>query len=171
MSEEAPKYEVTAICEAPEDGLRVKIKKLHPDAVIPTKATPQSACYDVYAPCDFVVRQGRSVMPLGFAIELSPGYCAEIRPRSGYSSKGFAGILADTGYRFDADVIHGCVDSDYRGEIGVIIKSSEMRNFTIKRGQRIAQMFIQRAENVLFEVAEELSDTVRGTGGYGSSGL
>lgn len=170
MSEETPKYGITAICEAPKDGLKVKIKKLHPDAVIPTKATPQSACYDVYAPCDFAVKPGRSVMPLDFAIELPQGYAAEIRPRSGYSSKGFAGTLADTDYRFDADVIHGLIDSDFREGIGVIIKSNETRSFIIRKGQRIAQMMILRTESVAFEETESLSDTDR-HGGFGHTGI
>lgn len=93
MSEEVSIYgdEPTYIVEAPKSTPKVKIKKLHPDAVIPTKATLGSACYDVYAPCNFEVRPGRSVMPLGLAIELPAGYAAEIRSRSGYSSKGFAG--------------------------------------------------------------------------------
>lgn len=149
--------------------MKIKIKKLHPDAVIPTKATPQSACYDVYAPEDFTVKPGRSVMPLGFALELPPGYGAEIRPRSGYSSKGFAGTLATTEYRFDADSIHGMVDADFRQGIGVIIKSCEERAFIIKKGQRVAQMLIIKAEEADFEEAEELSDSDR-HGGFGHTG-
>lgn len=149
--------------------MKVKIKKLHPDAVIPTKATPGSACYDVYAPCDFKVKPGRSVMPLGLAVELPPGYAAEIRPRSGYSSKGFAGILADTKYRFDADSIHGMVDSDYRQGIGVIIKSYEDRSFVIKKGQRVAQMFIIKAEDADFIETDTLTETDR-HGGFGHTG-
>lgn len=150
--------------------MRVKIKKLHPDAVIPTKATPQSACYDVYAPEDFAVKPGRSVMSLGFALELPPGYGAEIRPRSGYSSKGFAGILADTEYRFNADILHGVIDSDYRGGIGAIIISHELRTFVIKKGQRIAQMLIVKTESVDFENIEELTETQR-HGGFGHTGI
>lgn len=170
MSEETPKYEVTAICEAPKDGLRVKIKKLHPDAVIPTKATPQSACYDVYAPCDFAVKSGRSVMPLGMAIEMPTGYAAIVRARSGYSSKGFAGTLADTDYRFDCDSITGVVDADFRLGIGVILKSNEQRMFTIKKGQRVAQIMFVKTESVAFEETESLSDTDR-HGGFGHTGI
>lgn len=169
MSEAKP-YVVTAMCEAPKDGLKIKIKKLHPDAVIPTKATSQSAGYDVYAPCDFNIPPGRTVMPLGLAMELPVGYAAKIRPRSGYSSKGFAGTLADTEYRFDADVIDGVVDSDYRNGIGVIIRSHELRSFVIKKGQRIAQMLIIKTENAEFEEVESLTSTDR-HGGYGHTGI
>lgn len=150
--------------------MHVKIKKLHPDAIVPSKATPQSACYDVYAPCDFIVRPGRSVMPLGLAIELPPGYGAEIRPRSGYSSKGFAGTLAETEYRFDADSIHGMVDADFRQGIGVIIKSYEDRAFVIKKGQRVAQMLIIKAEEADFTEVEELTPSDR-HGGFGHTGI
>lgn len=150
--------------------MKVKIKKLHPDAVIPTKATPQSACYDVYAPCDFTVRQGRSVMPLGFAIELPEGYAAEIRPRSGYSSKGFAGQLADSEYRFNADILHGVVDSDYRDGIGAIIISNDPRAFVIRKGQRVAQMLIIKAETADFIETDTLTETNR-HGGFGHTGV
>lgn len=170
MSEETPEYGVTAICEAPKDGLKVKIKKLCSDAVVPTKATPQSACYDVYAPYDFIVYPGRSVLPLGFAIELPPGYAAEIRPRSGYSSKGFAGTLADTDYRFNADILHGVIDSDYRGGVGVIIISHEQRGFVIRKGQRVAQMLIIKTESAEFQEVESLSTSDR-SGGFGHSGI
>lgn len=150
--------------------MEVRIKKLHPGAVIPKKATPQSACYDVYAPCDFKVKPGRSVMPLGLAVELPPGYGAEIRPRSGYSSKGFAGTLADTEYRFDADSIHGMVDADFRNGIGVIIKSYEDRSFVIKKGQRIAQMLIIKTEDADFIETDTLTETDR-HGGFGHTGI
>lgn len=149
--------------------MEIKIKKLHPDAAIPEKGTPQSACYDVYAPCDFEVCQGRNVMPLGLAIELPEGYAAEIRPRSGYSSKGFAGTRADTEYRFDCDVLHGCIDADYRMEIGVIIVSRESRRFTIRKGQRVAQMLVIKAETADFIETDTLSETDR-HGGFGSTG-
>lgn len=149
--------------------MKVKIKRLHPDALIPTKGTPGSACYDVYAPCDFEVHEGRNVMPLGWAIELPQGYAAEIRPRSGYSSKGFTGTRGATEYQFDVDVIHGLVDCDYRREIGVIIISREPRMFTVKRGQRIAQMLLVKAESAVFEENDELSQTER-DGGFGSTG-
>lgn len=148
----------------------VKIKKLHPDAVVPAKAHPSDACYDVYAPCDFEIKPGRSIMPLGFAIELPKGYAAEIRPRSGYSSKGFAGMLGDTEYRFDANILHGIVDSGYRSGVGVIIISNEQRVFKIKKGQRVAQMLIIKAEDADFIESDTLTDTDR-HGGFGHTGI
>lgn len=149
--------------------MEIKIKRLHPDAVIPSKGTPGSACYDVYAPCDFEVLEGRNIMPLGWAIELPQGYAAEIRPRSGYSSKGFTGTRGVKEYEFDADVLHGCIDADYRKEIGVMIISREMLSFVIRKGQRVAQMLIIRAEEADFSKADELTPTQR-DGGFGSTG-
>ena len=150
--------------------MEVKIKKLHPDAVIPTKGTPQSACYDLYAPYDFTVSPGRQVMPLELAMELPDGYCAVIRSRSGYASKGFAGILGDTEYRFDADELSGVVDSDFRQGIGAIIYSRVPRMFTIRKGQRVAQMLIIKAECADFIETDTLTDTDR-HGGFGHTGI
>lgn len=170
MSKEK-KYEVTAICEAPKENIAVKILRLSKDAVIPHKATPGSAAYDVFVPRDIQVRPGRQTIPLDIAIELPVGYEAKIEPRSGYSSKGFSGTLADTEYRFDADVIVGKIDSDYRGNIGVIVHSREPRLFTIKAGQRIAQLTIYKCESVNFCEVSELSNSSRGAMGFGHSGV
>lgn len=149
---------------------KVLFKALDEDAVIPTKATPGSAAYDIVVPKDTRIHQGRQVIPLLFAIELPPGYEAKIEPRSGYSSKGFVGTIADTEYRFDADVINGKIDSDYRGGVGVIVHSREQRCFVAKAGQRIAQMTIYKVEEVNFEEVDELSDSERNDGGFGHSG-
>ena len=149
--------------------MEIKIKKLHPDAVIPTKGTLLSAGYDVYAPCDFEVKPGRSVMPLGFAIEMPEGYAAIVRARSGYSAKGFAGTRVHSEYRFDCDSITGVVDADFRQGIGVILKSYEPRMFTIKKGQRVAQILFKKVEAVNFTETDTLTETKR-DGGFGSTG-
>lgn len=109
-------------------------------------------------------------MPLGFAIELPQGYAAEIRPRSGYSSKGFAGQLADSEYRFNADILHGVIDSDYRDGIGAIIISNDSRSFVILKGQRVAQMLIIKAEEADFIETDTLTETNR-HGGFGHTGV
>lgn len=150
----------------------IKIKKLTDSAVIPTKATAGAAAYDVYAPLTILVKSGRQVIDLGFAIELPIGYEAKIEPRSGYSSKGFAGVIdytSDQEMRFDCDVLQGKIDSDYRASIGVIVCNRD-RNFYIRQGQRIAQMTIYKVENAEF-VPGELSDTDRGQGGFGHTGI
>lgn len=171
MSETTPRYGVTAICEPPTNPLFVKIKRLSEDAIIPRKATPGSVAYDVFVPRDTFVGFGRQIVPLDLAIELPVGYEAKIEPRSGYSSKGFSGMIADTEYRLDADVIVGKIDSDYRGNIGVIIHSREPRRFKIHAGQRIAQLTIYKCETASFEEVAVLSDSQRGDGGFGHSGV
>ena len=150
----------------------VKIKKLSDEAFMPTKATEGSAAYDLYAPCDVLVRPGRQVIDMKFAIELPLGYEAKIEPRSGYSCKGFAGAAAsdmEPDMQFDCDVLPGKVDSDFRNSIGVIVCNRD-RQFFIRRGQRIAQLTIYSVGVADFVLSEELSDTERGMGGFGSTG-
>lgn len=151
----------------------VKIKKLSDAAIVPTKATEGSAAYDLYAPCDIVVRPGRQVIDMMFAIELPYGYEAKIESRSGYSSKGFAGYATktcDSLRRFDCDVLSGKVDSDYRNSIGVIVNNRDSA-FFITRGQRIAQLTIYSVGVADFVESDELSETGRGIGGFGHSGV
>lgn len=197
MSEETPKYGVTAICEAPH-SMKVKIKKLHPDAVVPTKATPQSVGYDLYVMNDICIEYPRQVIPLGFALEMPDGIEAKIEPRSGLSSKGIEGFALrteirvrrspdldsddaeelwqriDKTERFNADVLVGKVDPDYRGEVGVIIRNNEPdRHFLIAKGTRIAQMTFYPVVQFPggFEISEELSETERADGGFGHTGI
>lgn len=150
--------------------MEVKIKKLSKNAIIPTKATNGAAAYDVYAPKDYGILKGRHVLLLDFAIELPEGYEAKIEPRSGFSVKGFEGrtILESIERRYDADVIVGKIDSDYRGNVGVIIKSNDI--FVVKKGTRIAQMTIYKVENADFVLSENLSETERADGGFGHTG-
>lgn len=151
--------------------MEIKIQKLSGMAIIPTKMTKGSAAYDLYAPFDRIIVQGRQVIDLFLAIELPFGYEAKVEPRSGYASKGFVGALDSTqepNIRFDCDVIVGKVDSDYRGGIGVIVNNRD-RAFFIRRGQRIAQLTIYKVEEADFVEVEELSETER-TGGFGHTG-
>lgn len=160
--------------------MNIKITKLNDLAIIPAKATEGAAAYDVYTPTPFNVQLGRQIIPLGFAIELPKGYQAQIEPRSGFSSKGMEGQCYKqseyfdtpklTSKRFDADVIVGKIDSDYRGNVGVIINNRSGELFTIPAGTRIAQMTIQKVEDILFDEVDSLTPTERGVGGFGSTG-
>ena len=150
--------------------MKIKIKPLSELAFMPKKATEGAVAYDVYTPEAKIVNTGRQIIPLDFAIELPYGYEAKIEPRSGNSSKGMEGIYKDTEIRrFDCDVIQGKIDSDYRGCVGVIIKNNDVP-FMIKRGTRIAQLTIYKVEEAEFEIVDELTQTERGDGGFGSSG-
>jgi dUTP pyrophosphatase len=102
----------------------------------------------------------RTLVPTGLFIELPQGFEAQIRPRSGMALK--KGItLANT---------PGTIDADYRGEIKIIVVNLDKNTQTIEPGERIAQMVIARYEQIIWQVVEVLSDTVRGTGGFGSTG-
>lgn len=144
----------------------IRIKRLSEDALIPMKATEGAACFDLYVPRETPIQKGRNVIPLDIAIELPAGTYAEIRPRSGFSAKGFEDI---TGCRRDADVLHGICDEDYRGCVGVIVKSEDY--FIIAKGTRVAQMLIGKYHQCELVEVEELSTTVRGESGFGSTGI
>lgn len=152
--------------------MEVKIKKLIKEAVLPRKATDGSAGYDLYTPIGINIKKDRQIIKLGFAIQLPKGYHADIDPRSGFSAKGMEGYFDGDGaaHRFDCDVVHGMVDSDYEGEVGVIINNRSSFEFYIPMNTRIAQMTIVKDEVADFVEVEELEHTERGEGGFGSTG-
>lgn len=166
------------------DKVVVKIRRLSPFAVIPTKQHPGDAGFDLYVPYDMCLREGRQVLRLDFSMELPHGYAATIQPRSGFSVNGMLceysvldryqnPVVVDPEKSIDADVIRGLVDENYRGIVGVIIdvhfKIEEHECYVLKKGTRIAQMQIVEVPDVEFEDADTLSDTDRGTGGFGST--
>ncbi len=102
----------------------------------------------------------RELVPTGVALELPPGLEAQVRPRSGLALKNGVTVLNAP----------GTIDSDYRGEIGVILINHGREPFEITRGARVAQLVIARVERVALVVADELSASARGAGGFGSTG-
>ena len=102
----------------------------------------------------------RVIIPTGLFMELPVGYEAQVRPRSGLAAKHGLTVLNSP----------GTVDADYRGEIGVILVNLSNTAFTIKNGERIAQMVIAKHDSAEWEEVKSLSDTSRGTGGFGSTG-
>lgn len=150
--------------------MKVKIKLV--GGIVPIKKTAGAAAYDLVVPTDTRVESGRNIIPLGFILELPKGFKAEIHPRSGYSAKGFVGYYnynKDSEKRYDCDVTHGLIDSDYKGVVGVILNNND-EPFIIRRGQRIAQMIINKVDDTEFEIVEEVEETERGDGGFGSTG-
>jgi dUTP pyrophosphatase len=101
------------------------------------------------------------LIPTGFTIELPLGYEAEIRPRSGLALKHQVGIMNSP----------GTIDSDYRGEVKVLLTNFGKEAFTVKRGDRIAQMVIHRFARVDWEEVGKVNDTTRGAGGFGHTGI
>lgn len=151
----------------------MKIKFLSEGAQMPTKADSGAAGYDLYVPKDTRLFPGRNIIPLDFAIQLEHGYEATIRPRSGFSAKGFEcmTIHDDSTVRINADVLFGTIDETYRGNVGVIVKSNEPEEYIIPKGSRIAQMVISQCYMSKLEQSEELSETERGEQGFGHSGV
>jgi dUTP pyrophosphatase len=104
---------------------------------------------------------GRTIVKTGLFIELPIGYEAQVRPRSGLAAKNGVTVLNAP----------GTVDADYRGEIGVILVNLSNEDFTIQNGERIAQLVIAKHERAEWTVVQELSETSRGEGGFGSTGV
>lgn len=141
---------------------------------LPEQKTQGSAAYDLYCPFDFVVKRGRNIIPLGFKMAFSNDLEALIEARSGFEINGFEGFWMgdsnfETPYRFDADVLTGKVDSDYRGVVNVIVKSYENTPFICKAGTRIAQMTFVKIDHPELIIGK-VSQTPRGSGGFGSTG-
>jgi len=133
------------------------------DIPLPAYATEGSAGMDICAAVesDVVLEPGQTALiPSGFAIALPQGYEAQVRPRSGLAIKHQVGILNAP----------GTIDSDYRGEVKVILTNFGTKNFVVRRGDRIAQMVIARYERARWEERDELDQTGRGSGGFGHTG-
>lgn len=144
----------------------VQIKRLENSAglELPFYATENSAGLDLQAANDqdIVLAPGqRALVKTGISIALPDGYEAQIRPRSGLAYKNGVTVLNSP----------GTIDADYRGEIGVILINHGQENFVVTRGTRIAQMVIAQYTRAAFSEVAELSETVRGQGGFGSTGL
>ena len=141
----------------------IRIKKLHPNAILPTYGSVEAAGADLYACLDepLVVQPGTTAwVPLGFAMEVPVGCAGLVYARSGMAcKKGLA----------PANKV-GVIDSDYRGPVTVVLFNHGQEAQTIVHGDRIAQMVITPVLTPAYEEAEDLSDTGRGQGGFGSTG-
>ncbi len=145
------------------DKLKIKIKKLRENAILPEYQTEHSAGMDLHACIEESVTikpMERVLIPTGLSIELPLGYESQIRARSGLSLK--YGIAIANGV--------GTIESDYRGEYGVIVINFGTESFVVEPNMRIAQLIISKYEYVDWDEVEQLGDTKRGTGGYGSTG-
>ncbi len=129
---------------------------------LPKYQTPCAAGMDLYAFLESPVTLDsleRKIIPTGLSIELPQGYEAQVRPRSGLAIKNGITVLNSP----------GTIDADYRGEVGVILINLSREPLTIHDGERIAQMVIARHECAEWEPVESLSDSERGSGGFGST--
>lgn len=145
--------------------MKIKITRLKStDLPLPSYATGGSAGMDVYAEIEsfIIIKPGETVLvPTGLAIELPEGYECQVRSRSGLAAK--HGIFA-----LNAP---GTIDPDYRGEIKVILSNFSQKEFTINRGDRIAQLVIAQFIRANWQESDSLNETDRGAGGFGSTGI
>lgn len=138
-----------------------KIKKVHPDAVIPKYATEGSACFDLHSIENQVISSDRhAAIRTGLSFEIPEGYAMLVFPRSGNAAK----------HRVNLMNCVGVIDSDYRGEVMALINNESKGDFIVRAGDRIAQAAILQVPMVQLMVVDELSDTQRGAGGFGSTG-
>ena len=142
----------------------MKVKIVNRSAFdLPDYQTPLSAGMDVRANIVEPVTLpplGRATIPTGLFVELPAGYELQVRPRSGLAAKYGVTVLNSP----------GTVDADYRGEIGIILANLSDKDFTVKPGERIAQMVVASHARVEWEMVDVLSETERGSGGFGSTG-
>jgi dUTP pyrophosphatase len=146
----------------PDDGLRVLVRRIDPDAPLPAYARSGDAGADLVTTVDAVLGPGeRAVLPTGLAVALPDGYAAFVHPRSGLAARAGLSLLNAP----------GTVDSGYRGEVKVVaVNHDPVAPLELRRGDRIAQLVIQRVERAQFVEVAELPESERGAGGYGSTG-
>jgi dUTP pyrophosphatase len=143
--------------------LEIPIKRLDPDLPAPTYATDGDAGADLVAREDVLLKAGggRALVPTGSAIAIPPGYAGFVQPRSGLALKHGVTCLNTP----------GLIDSGYRGELKVLLVNTDpSEDFQVRRGERIAQLVIQRVEHCDFVAVDELPSSTRGEGGFGSTG-
>lgn len=143
--------------------VNVHIKLLDPELPAPAYAKPGDAGADLRSRVDFELEPGeRALVPTGVAIALPEGYVGLVHPRSGLATKNGITIVNAP----------GTVDSGYRGELMVtLLNTDKTKSFHVQRGDRIAQLVIQKYEHATFTVVDELEQTERGSSGFGSSGI
>ena len=143
--------------------VNVHIKLLDPELPAPAYAKPGDAGADLRSRIDFELEPGeRALVPTGVAIALPEGYVGLVHPRSGLATKNGITIVNAP----------GTVDSGYRGELMVtLLNTDKIKSFHVQRGDRIAQLVIQKYEHATFTVVDELEQTERGSSGFGSSGI
>lgn len=148
--------------DSPDGAPTVLVRRLDPGVPLPVYALPGDAGADIVTAVDHVLGPGeRAVLPTGLALALPPGHAAFVHPRSGLAARAGLGLLNAP----------GTIDSGYRGELKVIVINHDPAvSLHLHRGERIAQLVVQRVEQASFVEVDELPGSVRGEGGHGSTG-
>lgn len=142
--------------------MTLRFKKIHPDATLPSYAHASDAGMDVRSVEDVTVpAKGRVLVHTGLVMLLPPMYEAQVRPRSGLALKHGITVLNTP----------GTIDSGYRGEVGVILANFGDSDFEVKKGDKVAQIVVAPVLQAEIEEANEIDETDRGAGGFGSTGV
>ncbi len=142
--------------------MTLAFKRIHPDAVLPSYAHPSDAGMDLRSVADVVIAPGaRALVPTGLVMMLPPGYEAQVRPRSGLALKHGVTVLNTP----------GTIDSGYRGEVGVILANFGDCDFSVRKGDKIAQAVIAPVTQPDIVESDVVDETDRGAGGFGSTGV
>lgn len=153
----------------------IKVKKLLKDAVVPRYAHDTDTGFDLFTAEELTLEpHGKGIARTGLAFSMPFGWGIMVRNKSGITTKGApikTTIDTSTGERADVTIYMGTVDSSYRGEIGIMIKNEEDFEITIPKHLKLAQGVIEKIYRAEFTETEELDETERGTGGYGSTGV
>ena len=137
--------------------------QVDPDLPLPTYSRPGDAGADLIARIDVTLRAGggRALVPTGIRLAIPVGYAGFVQPRSGLALRHGVTLVNSP----------GLIDSGYRDEVGVILVNTDpSEDFDVRRGDRVAQLVIQKVEHAVFEVVDELPQSQRGTGGFGHTG-
>eukprot|EP00002_Diphylleia_rotans_P000526 TRINITY_DN10279_c0_g5_i1.p1 TRINITY_DN10279_c0_g5~~TRINITY_DN10279_c0_g5_i1.p1 ORF type:complete len:163 (-),score=39.27 TRINITY_DN10279_c0_g5_i1:227-715(-) len=138
----------------------LKVKKLSEHATIPTRGSSKAAGWDLYSAYDYVVpARGKELVKTDIAIAVPPNTYGRVAPRSGLAWKNHIDLGA------------GVVDEDYRGNVGVVMFNHSDQDFKVSKGDRVAQLILERISLADLQEVVELDDTERGAGGFGSTGV
>lgn len=142
-------------------ALQIKVKRLSEEAKLPTRASDSDAGYDLYATNDGTVYchlHTRELIKTGISVAIPKGYYGRVAPRSGLA------------LRDGINVLGGVIDSGYRGEIGVVLHNTGIQDFNFFKGDRVAQLIIEKCHDVEWDECDDLDGSERGEGGFGSTG-
>ena len=149
--------------------MNIGVKKIHENAVIPQFAHATDTGFDLFTVENTIIQANKkSIVRTGLIFDLPHGWGIQVRNKSGITVKGVPNLL---GYNADITVYIGTIDSAYRGELGIMVKNETEETIVIPSGTKLAQGVLEKVYQCTFEEIEEVSETDRGNGGFGSTGV
>ena len=149
--------------------MNIGVKKIHENAVIPKFAHATDTGFDLFTVENTIIQANKkSIVRTGLIFDLPYGWGIQVRNKSGITVKGVPNLL---GYNADITVYIGTIDSAYRGELGIMVKNETEETIVIPSGTKLAQGVLEKVYQCTFTEIEEVSETDRGNGGFGSTGV